>query len=148
MKPLLFFYKGFFIPEGIEVNGNFVSEKEGAIAGIINGDVKVAAKLIIERKGVINGDLHATDVIVKGKVNGNIYCSGKITTLKDALVSGNVFAAEAHVDKGSIVKGVIAHINQKENPEVAGNTENETGHQSTVSEITDFSPDEPPQNWF
>lgn len=147
MKPFLFFNKGFYIPEGIEVNGNFVSEKEGGIAGIINGDVKIKARLTIEKKGVINGDLHAKDIIVKGKVNGNIFCEGRISTLKDAIVSGNIFAAEARIDKFSIVKGVIAHLNQKKN---GSNTSMDNALQEdSMPEIPEnIIPDEPPQSWF
>jgi cytoskeletal protein CcmA (bactofilin family) len=146
MKPFFLFNRRFYIPEGIEVNGNFVSEKEGGIAGIINGDVTVNAKLIIERQGIINGEIRVKDIIVKGKVNGNIHCTGKIITLKDALVSGNIYAAEAVIDKFSIVKGVFAHINlKKENQEDLA-IENASAESPVIPD--NFLPDEPQQNWF
>ena len=67
MRPLLLLNKGFYIPAGIVVTGSFVSEKEGGIEGSINGDVQVNAILTIEKKGVINGDVHAKDLIIKGQ---------------------------------------------------------------------------------
>ena len=146
MKPLLFFSRRFIIPAGIEVNGNFVSQKEGSIAGTINGDVHVKARLIVEKQGIINGDLHAKDLTIKGRVNGNIYCEGKVSALKDSVVSGNISAAEARIDKFSIVKGIIAHINQKK-----GNGSNTYPLEASLETpvIPDnFLPDEPPQNWF
>jgi cytoskeletal protein CcmA (bactofilin family) len=145
MNPLLFI-KGFYIPVGVEVNGDFFSDKEGGIAGTINGDVKIKASLFVQKQGVINGDLHATDAIIKGRVNGNIYCRGKVTTLKDAVISGNIHAAEARIDKLSIVKGVFAHLHQKKNRETNGTPEETEPETIAISE--DFLPDEPQQNWF
>lgn len=145
MNPLLFI-KGFYIPAGIEVNGDFFSDKEGGISGIINGDVKIKATLFLEKQGVITGDLHATDAIIKGRVNGNIYCRGKVTILKDAVISGNIHAAEVRIDKLSIVKGVFAHLNQNKNTETNGTPE-ETEPQ-IIAIPGDFLPDEPQQNWF
>ena len=148
MRPLLLLSKGFYIPEGIVVTGNFVSAKEGGIAGTINGDVQVKAALTLEKNGVINGDLQATELIVRGKVNGSIYCQGKVSVLKDGIVTGNIFAGECRIDRLSIVKGVISHLNPKRD------------HESDI-EISDASggnliplipevviPEEPPQTWF
>jgi len=159
MRPLLLSNKRFYIPAGIVVNGTFVSEKDGGIEGTINGDVRVTAELTIEKKGIINGDLHARDITVKGHVNGNIYCEGRATVVKDAFVSGNIFAAESRVEKLSIVKGVISHLNPyKKEPanfvEASGTgVENpEVPAISTLIPIPSIPAEvfreEPQQNWF
>jgi cytoskeletal protein CcmA (bactofilin family) len=148
MRPLLLLSKGFYIPAGIVVTGNFTSEKEGGIEGTINGDVQVRASLIIEKKGIINGDLHAANVVVKGRINGNVYCEGKVTVLKDGFVAGNIIASESRVDKFSIVKGVISHLNRKRDAENGIGTSDVTAESSIplIPEIV--IPDEPPQTWF
>ena len=146
MKPLSFFSRGFYIPKGIVVNGNFASEKEGCIAGTISGDVHVKARLFVQKHGIINGDLHAKVIIIKGRVNGNIYCEGKVSALKGSVVSGNISAAEARIDKLSIVKGIIAHINQKKS---VGSNKASIEDSLEIPVIPDnFLPDEPPQSWF
>ena len=148
MRPLLLLNKGFYIPAGIVVNGNFVSEKEGGIEGTINGNVEVKATLTIEKKGIINGDLHARDLIIKGHVNGNIYCEGRVCVLKDAVVAGNIFASECRIDKLSIVKGLVSHFNSK------GETMNNMSNGNATEEISkplppvNVVPEEPPQSWF
>jgi len=148
MRPLLLLNKGFYIPAGIVVNGNFVSEKEGGIEGTINGDVEVKATLTLEKKGIINGDLHAKDLIIKGRVNGNIYCEGRVCVLRDAVVTGNIFASECRIDKLSIVKGLVSHINPKRE------TGNNMSNGNVAEEISiplvpaNIVPEEPPQSWF
>jgi len=148
MRPILLLSKGFYIPAGIVVDGNFVSEKEGGIDGTINGDVQVKAILTVEKKGIINGELHAKDLIIKGRVNGNIYCEGRVCVLKDAVVTGNIFASECRIDKSSIVKGVISHLNPKR--ETTNNIR--TGSESEEISIplipVNIVPEEPPQSWF
>jgi cytoskeletal protein CcmA (bactofilin family) len=145
MNPLLFI-KGFYIPKGIEVNGDFLSDKEGSIAGTINGDVKIKAALILQKQGIINGDLHASKAIIKGRVNGNIFCRGKVTVLKDAVISGNIHAAEARIDRLSTVKGVFAHWQQKKNKETNATLEEKEPEAIVIPE--DFLPDASQQNWF
>lgn len=148
MRPLFLLNKGFYIPAGIVVMGNFVSEKEGGIEGKINGDVQVKASLTLEKNGIINGDLHAKDLIIKGRVNGNIYCEGRVCVLKDAVVEGNIFAAESRVDKLSIVRGVISHINQREE-NGNGLKSEETPEGILIPSIPEkIIPEEPPQSWF
>ncbi len=147
MKPFIFFRRGFYIPYGIEVNGNFVSDKEGEIAGIINGDVQVKSKLTVEKNGVINGDVHVNDLTIKGRINGNIYCEGKVATLKDAVVSGNIFAAEVMIDKLSIVKGVFSHINPKSVNGIDAESVG-TPNESAILIADKVLPEEPPQTWF
>ena len=148
MRPILLLSKGFYIPAGIVVNGNFVSEKEGGIEGTINGDVQVNATLTIEKKGIINGELHAKDLIVKGHVNGNIYCEGRVCVLKDAVVTGNIFASECRIDKLSIVKGVISHLNSKREARNNINNGNESEEISIPLIPANIVPEEPPQSWF
>ncbi|MGH2563980.1 MAG: bactofilin family protein [Ginsengibacter sp.] len=149
MRPSLLLNKGFYIPAGIVVTGNFSSDKEGGIEGTINGDVLVKAALIIEKKGIVNGDLHARDLIIKGRVSGNVYCEGRVCVLKDAVVGGNIFASESRVDRFSIVKGVISHLNQKrESPNNTGTVDDASG-ENLIPLIPEFiMPDEPPQTWF
>jgi cytoskeletal protein CcmA (bactofilin family) len=148
MRPLLLLNKGFYIPAGIVVNGNFVSEKEGGIEGTINGDVEVKATLTLEKKGTINGDLHAKDLIIKGHVNGNIYCEGRVCVLRDAVVAGNIFASECRIDKLSTVKGLVSHINPKR--EIGDNMSNGNAMEEISIPLApaNIVREEPPQSWF
>ncbi len=148
MRPLYLLNKGFYIPAGIVVNGNFSSDKEGGIEGTIHGDVLVKAALTVEKKGIINGELHARDITIKGRVNGNIYCEGKVIVLKDAIVAGNIFASESRIDKFSIVKGVVSHLNSKKEP---GNNAEifEPSEEIPIPAAPEIlMPEEPPQTWF
>jgi cytoskeletal protein CcmA (bactofilin family) len=148
MRPLFLLSKGFYIPAGVVVDGNFGSEKEGGIEGTINGDVQVKATLTIEKKGIINGDLHAKDLIIKGRVNGTVYCEGKVCVLKDAVVAGNIFASECRIDKFSIVKGVISHLNPKRESGNAIRTGDASEEIAIPLIPENIVPEEPPQSWF
>jgi len=88
-----------FIAEGIEVTGNFKGKGAVQIEGTLDGDISVTSVVIGER-GIVNGMINATNVIVNGKLNGSIFCdsleimpNGQVSNeikVKQVLISGKV----------------------------------------------------------
>jgi cytoskeletal protein CcmA (bactofilin family) len=98
---------GFFVPSGMEITGTFTADKPGKIAGTVNGNVFVKGKVTILKEAVIHGDIHASEVIVYGKVTGDIKCTGNTVLGSGAHIRGNISTLEIHVEKDSILDGVI-----------------------------------------
>lgn len=147
MNLLSFLLGDFYISKSAVINGNISSEKNGNIAGVVNGDVTVRGKLTVEKNGALNGDVNAKEIVVKGKIKGNIYCEGKLYACKNAELHGNIFALEAIIDKESRVKGAISQIRQKSG---AGEMQlqEEIAETNIAAIANKLVPDEPPQNWF
>lgn len=110
--PSFLFERRFYVPKETTVQGNIMSEIKGIIGGIIIGDMNINADIVIKRSGTVNGNIHAKNVLIKGKVNGNVYCEGRVHVYKNAEVDGNIFAAESIIDKESIVKGKLSQLHQ------------------------------------
>lgn len=97
----------FFVPKGMAITGTFTADQPGKIAGEINGDVLVKGKVTILKGAVIRGDIYASGVTVYGKVTGDIKCTGKTTLETGAYVRGNIVTSEVHIEKDTIVEGII-----------------------------------------
>jgi cytoskeletal protein CcmA (bactofilin family) len=147
MNLLMLLKPHFYISKGTTINGNISSDDSGSIDGIINGDVTVHAQLTVEKKGIINGEVLAKNVVVKGKVKGNIYCNGKVHMSKNGEVNGHIYAGEATIDKESVLKGAMAQLHGKEVEEI---TEQKEAAVEATAAILANKPvaDETPQYWF
>ncbi len=81
------------LPEGL-------SRIDGEILGNVSGDGGV----IIGEKGVIKGNINLNQVIVYGKVEGDIYAKS-VELRAGSYVIGNLITEELYVEKGAIFNG-------------------------------------------
>ena len=96
-----------FVAQEIEVTGNLNGKGAVQIEGTLHGDISVNS-VVIGLNGVVNGMIHATNVIVNGKLNGSIFCD----TL-EIMPNGNV-SNEIKVKKVLISGKVEGSIHSKE----------------------------------
>jgi cytoskeletal protein CcmA (bactofilin family) len=77
---------------------------EGQFKGIINIE---GHNLIVGRQGLIEADVFVKDIIIKGRIKGNISASGKITIEKDGQVIGDISASRVSIMDGAQFKGIV-----------------------------------------
>jgi cytoskeletal protein CcmA (bactofilin family) len=96
------------ISEGFEFIGTITSDGVLNIAGVIKG--KVTAKtVLIDSTGLVEGELFSDQVMVKGKVHGDINCH-ELNIGPVAEVDGSVSYDSVHIQRGGKIKG---HFNKK-----------------------------------
>lgn len=146
---LLFLLKpGLYIAKTTVIKGNITADANVSVAGTIHGDIVTTAMLIIEKNGLINGNVQAKKVIVKGKIKGNVQSDGKVDVIKKGEIDGHVYAPEVNVDEEGLVKGGVTKL-------ITANTSDKHDGNTELSEsITSGIPDAPakeeekPQSWF
>jgi len=72
----------------------------------------------------ITGEINVTgDLVVMGKINGNISCTGTVTVTEGAVVRGDITGSEADVD--GLVNGNIRAVDftLRENARIEGRVE-------------------------
>jgi cytoskeletal protein CcmA (bactofilin family) len=87
-------------------------ELSGAEALYIDGRVEGKISLpdhrvTIGRNGTANASIVARDVVVMGKVNGNIDCSDRVDIRAEGSVTGDVTTMRISVEDGAVLKGGI-----------------------------------------
>ena len=58
-----------------------------------NGTILTKKKVIIDKTSSIIGDIICEDLILSGKIKGNVFCTGQIEMLKDSVVEGKVYTS-------------------------------------------------------
>lgn len=132
----------FFIPREMVVTGSFHSNSSGQVEGIVNGDINVKKKIVIEKTGVVNGDIIAEEVVVFGKITGDVKHCLKMTVRSGAVIRGNILTDEIHIEKNTVIDGLIIKkdtytiIGKKSEKPQEKNAVKETEEDSVPSETT------------
>jgi cytoskeletal protein CcmA (bactofilin family) len=111
------------IGEGTIFEGNFKSVASIRIEGHIRGDIECDGDVVVGEKGVANSNITARDVILAGKVQGNVVTKGKLTITSSGFLVGNTAAAALIIDEGGIFQGTSS---MDGHPANLGSTSNES----------------------
>ena len=78
------------------------------VDGRIEGKISLPDnRITVGRNGSVQADITAREVVVMGKVNGNIECSDRVDIRSEGSVTGDVSTIRISVEDGAILKGGI-----------------------------------------
>ena len=86
---------------------------EGALKGNIYIEDGKPSKLVVTETGIVEGEIHAANVIINGHVRGAIYSTKHLELAAKSVVEGDVYYQSIEMVKGAQLKGQM-HSNVKE----------------------------------
>lgn len=95
------------INEGCRIKGSISGNGDFLINGEIDGDCDLNGTVTLARNGLWLGMISAGNVIVAGRVEGDIVASEKVEITATARVTGTVTGAAIAVAEGAVVEGVM-----------------------------------------
>src|SRR5204863_7221507 len=84
----------------VEIKGNLKFSGELTFEGKLDGEIHTDGTLNLGDTAVINGNIDAQSVIVRGKVNGNITAKEKIEIKAKTELFGDIRASKLAVEEG------------------------------------------------
>jgi cytoskeletal protein CcmA (bactofilin family) len=84
----------------VEIKGNLKFSGELSLDGKLEGDIQSDGILNLGDTAVVNGNITAQSVVVRGKVNGNISAAEKIEIKSNAELFGDIRATKLVVEEG------------------------------------------------
>lgn len=84
----------------VEIKGNIKFAGEMTFEGKLEGEIHTDGTLLLGDSAVINGNINAQSVVVRGKVNGNIVAKEKIEIKTKAELFGDIRASKLTVEEG------------------------------------------------
>lgn len=119
------------IAQGTKIVGDFNSEGDFRIDGIIEGNIKTSGKVVVGKAGIIKGTLNGTDAYFEGKFSGKLGLSGTLTLKTSAHIEGEVVVGKLAVEPGAtfnvtcMMKGAVKEMNnggQQQRPKATEKT--------------------------
>ena len=94
-----------------EFVGNITFSKMLKISGTVKGNITASeegdGKIIIDPKGLVEGDIVSPTILIQGEVNGNVRSTAKIEIDASALITGNVYYDILDMHGGATVNGSL-----------------------------------------
>jgi len=84
----------------VEIKGNIKFTGELTFDGKLDGEVHTDGVLNLGDSAVVNGNISAQTVVVRGKVNGNITAKEKIEIKARAELFGDIRASKLAIEEG------------------------------------------------
>lgn len=107
------------IAKGTKIVGDFFSEGDLRVDGIIEGNIKTPGKVVVGKDGEISGKLSCSNAYFEGKLTGTLELSGTLTLKSTAHIEGEVITEKLAVEPGATfnvtceMKSSVKDINGK-----------------------------------
>jgi len=93
------------IGHSVKVEGDFITEGNIIVEGIVCGTIKTARNLKIGSKSKIYADISCENALIAGEVQGNLKVNNKLELTASAKIFGDVKVKVLSVAAGSILNG-------------------------------------------
>lgn len=137
------------LAEDLEFEGTIEFADPLLVKGRLSGEVHAQADLYIAASAVLDADVEAARVSVKGTVRGDITASERIELFSGASIEGNIVTPDLIVQSGSHFTGTCrmgvaagalpADPSGKEKPVAAGDSENVLNGEEDADETNEDS---------
>jgi len=84
----------------VEIKGNLRFSGELTFEGKLDGEIQTDGTLNLGDSAVVNGNINAQSVIVRGKITGNIVAKEKIEIKSKAELFGDIRASKLAIEEG------------------------------------------------
>ena len=105
------------IGNGTTFKGDILTTKSLRIDGILIGNIKEAANVVVGEAAQVRGSITANYVVVDGIVEGNITANECIELLNKSKVTGDLTTTILSINEGAVFKGKSSMLEKEENNE-------------------------------
>src|ERR1700690_53783 len=101
------------------IKGEISGSEALYVDGRIEGKIPMPdSRVTIGRNGKVDASIQAREVVVMGKVTGNIECSDRVDIRSEGSVTGDVVSQRISIEDGAMLKGAV----QVKSTEVRGDS--------------------------
>jgi cytoskeletal protein CcmA (bactofilin family) len=96
------------IGRSLVIKGEISGAEALYIDGRVEGKISLPDhRVTVGRNGSVQANIAAREVVVMGKVNGNIECSDRVDIRSEGSVTGEVSTVRVIIEDGAVLKGSI-----------------------------------------
>src|SRR5438477_12467555 len=124
------------IGKSLVIKGEVTGSESLYIDGRVEGSINLAGnRVTVGRNGIVSANINAREIVVLGKVRGNLTASDRVDIRSDGSLTGDVVAARISIEDGAFFKGGIdiQKAGQKPNGEELPKTMTPTGEVATAA---------------
>ena len=110
------------IGKSVIIRGELSGSEDLYLDGEVEGSIELKGhSLTIGPNGHIRANVHAQEVVIHGRIDGNIRATDRVELKKSAVLSGDIFTQRIMIEDGAFFKGAI----DIQKPDAKGETKHE-----------------------
>jgi cytoskeletal protein CcmA (bactofilin family) len=87
---------------GTVTEGNVIAENDIRVDGIIKGNLRCAARVIIGPSGFVDGEINCQNAMIEGKFNGILRVTELLNVKETADITGDVTTGKLTISAGAM----------------------------------------------
>jgi cytoskeletal protein CcmA (bactofilin family) len=92
----------------VVIKGEISGNESLYIDGRVEGSVTFKDhRVTVGRNGVVQANISAREVVIMGKVTGNVECSDRVDIRSEGSLTGDVVSARISVEDGAMLRGSV-----------------------------------------
>jgi cytoskeletal protein CcmA (bactofilin family) len=109
------------IGKGLLVKGEITGSESLFIDGKVEGSINLPGnRVTVGRNGMVAASINAREIVVLGKVRGNVSATDRVDIRAEGALTGDVSAARISIEDGAFFKGGIDIRKPEAKPVVPG----------------------------
>ncbi len=122
------------IGKSLVIKGEVTGSESLYIDGKVEGSINLSGnRVTIGRNGVVAANISAREIVVLGKVRGNLTASDRVDIRSDGSLTGDVVAARISIEDGAFFKGGIDIRKAGSKPEEAAKSVSITSAEPAIA---------------
>ena len=96
------------IGRSLVIKGEITGSESLYVDGRIEGTISFKEhRVTVGRNGVVAANIFAREVVVMGKVTGNIECSDRVDIRSEGSLTGDIISRRISVEDGAMLRGAV-----------------------------------------
>jgi cytoskeletal protein CcmA (bactofilin family) len=93
---------------GLQIKGEITGPEDLQVDGVVEGPISLDGRVLnVGSTAQLNSEIRAAEVVVCGKVVGNVHAGGRVEITKDGSIIGDIACARISIEDGAHFKGRI-----------------------------------------
>jgi cytoskeletal protein CcmA (bactofilin family) len=112
------------IGRSLVIKGEISGSESLYIDGRIEGTISFKDhRVTVGRNGVVAANIAAREVVIMGKVTGNIECSDRVDIRSEGTLTGDIISRRISVEDGALLRGSVQLTPTEQKQEKSSRTE-------------------------
>jgi cytoskeletal protein CcmA (bactofilin family) len=103
-----------YIAEGSKITGTLTGKGSYVFCGEVEGDCDIEGPVTLATGGHWTGTLKAVDVVIAGRVDGDVIAGGRVEIAGSARIAGSLSGHSIAVAEGAIIEGELKVVSGNE----------------------------------
>jgi len=89
----------------VKIEGDIQGDEDLRVEGHFKGTIKVAGDFVIGQSGVVEADVEADNIVIQGKITGNVLARKQLEIQSSGQLLGDCKAKSIDIREGAIFEG-------------------------------------------